>query len=107
MKNKADLSEVNVEAKLSVVEPEQLGNLVPLISQFANSQNRVNMADFTANDPFHVELEKLSRSIWAPGVGGGPHMTRWYYERARGQYADAHARERTPPSSATSRRSTR
>jgi len=93
---KADLSEVHVQAKLSVVEPEQLNQLVPRISQFANSQNRVNMADFTANDPFHVELEKHSRTVWAPGVGGGPQMTRWYYERARGQYADAHARERTP-----------
>ncbi|MDC5696316.1 AIPR family protein [Intrasporangium calvum] len=96
VKTKADLSEVHVESKLSVVEPDRLSELVPLISQFANSQNRVNMADFTANDPFHVELEKLSRIVWAPGSGGGPHMTRWYYERARGQYADAHARERTP-----------
>ena len=27
-------------------------------------------------------------------------MTRWFYERARGQYADAHARERTPAQAA-------
>ncbi len=54
------------------------------------------MADFTANDPFHVELEKLSRTVWAPAPDGSHQMTRWYYERARGQYADAHARERTP-----------
>ena len=71
-------------------------NLVPRISQFANSQNKVNMADFSANDPFHVEVEKLSRSVWAPGKDGTARMTRWFYERARGQYADAHARERTP-----------
>ena len=96
VKTKADLSNVFVQAKLSVVVPEQLEELVPRISQFANSQNRVNMADFTANDPFHVELEKLSRTIWAPGASGTHQMTRWFYERARGQYADAHARERTP-----------
>ncbi len=96
VKTKADLSNVAVQGKLSVVDPEQLKELVPLISRFANSQNRVNMADFTANHPFHVELEKLSRKIWAPGVGGGPARTRWYYERARGQYADAHGRVTTP-----------
>lgn len=96
VKGKQDLSDVYVQAKLSVVEPTHLMNLVPRISQFANSQNKVNMADFSANDPFHVEIEKLSRSVWAPGKGGTARMTRWFYERARGQYADAHARERTP-----------
>ena len=60
-----------VQAKLSVVEPTDLMSLVPRISQFANSQNKVNMADFSANDPFHVELEKLSRTVWAPAAEGG------------------------------------
>lgn len=96
IKNKADLEDIWVQAKLSVVAPELLADLVPRISQFANSQNRVNMADFTANDPFHVQIEKLSRTVWAPAAAGGSQMSRWFYERARGQYADAHARERTP-----------
>ncbi|NYE38019.1 hypothetical protein F4692_003164 [Nocardioides cavernae] len=96
VKGKQALADIYVQAKLSVVEPTHLMNLVPRISQFANSQNKVNMADFSANDPFHVEVEKLSRSVWAPGKGGTARMTRWFYERARGQYADAHARERTP-----------
>lgn len=96
VKGKQDLSNIFVQAKLSVVEPTNLMSLVPRISQFANSQNKVNMADFSANDPFHVEVEKLSRSIWAPGKDGTARMTRWFYERARGQYADAHSRERTP-----------
>ncbi len=47
-----------------------LMDLVPRISEFANSQNKVNMADFSANDPFHVEVEKLSRTVWAPGKDG-------------------------------------
>lgn len=96
LKNKVDLDDIWVQAKLSVVAPELLADLVPRISQFANSQNRVNMADFTANDPFHVRIEKLSRTVWAPAASGGSQMSRWFYERARGQYADAHARERTP-----------
>lgn len=96
VKNKANLTGIYVQAKLSVVEPTLLMDLVPRISEFANSQNKVNMADFSANDPFHVEIERLSRTIWAPARAGTVDMTRWFYERARGQYADAHARERTP-----------
>ena len=96
VKNKIDLSQIHVQAKLSVVEPTLLMDLVPRISEYANSQNKVNMADFSANDPFHVEIERLSRTVWAPGKAGTGDMTRWFYERARGQYADAHARERTP-----------
>lgn len=96
VKSKADLSDIFVQAKLSVVKADQLEGLVPKISLYANSQNRVSMADFSANDPFHVELEKLSRTIWAPGKSGTNELTRWFYERARGQYADALGRERTP-----------
>ena len=96
VKNKADLSDLVVQAKLSVVAMDKRDELVAQISVFANSQNRVNMADFTANDPFHVELERVSRTVWAPPRATTTDMTRWFYERARGQYADAHARERTP-----------
>jgi hypothetical protein len=95
-KAKADLSNVHVQAKLSVVDPEHLESIVPKISEFANSQNKVNTADFSANHPFHVRVEELSRTVWAPAADGGQHMTRWFYERARGQYADELARERTP-----------
>jgi hypothetical protein len=95
-KGKASLTDVRVQAKLSVVAPLRLREVVPLISQYANSQNAVKSADFSANHPFHVRLEELSRSIWAPGVGGGPLMTRWFYERARGQYLDALGRAGSP-----------
>ncbi len=95
-KGKVDLSDVFVQAKLSVVDADHLMSLVPKISEFANSQNKVNMADFSANDPFHVEIERLSRSVWSPGQLGTTAMTHWFYERARGQYADAHVRARTP-----------
>ena len=43
-----------------------------------------------------MELEKITRSLWAPAADGSGKETRWFYERARGQYADALARERTP-----------
>lgn len=92
MKDKADLSRVAVQAKLVVVTQAQLETLVPLISRYANSQNKVNETDLSANEPFHVQLEELSRTIWAPPATGQQRNTRWFYERARGQYQDAQAR---------------
>jgi len=85
-----------VQAKVTVVAPEQLDEIVPLISRYANSQNRVTEADLRANDPFHVEVESLSRTVWTPAAGHGLRQTRWFYERARGQYRDALSREGTP-----------
>jgi hypothetical protein len=95
-RDKADLSGIFVQCKLSVIPEDQINDIVPLISRYANSQNKVSDADFFANDPFHVSIEELSRTVWAPVVGGSSRNTRWFYERARGQYADAKARENTP-----------
>jgi hypothetical protein len=95
-KDKAEVSRLGIQAKISVVAPDDIANLVPLISRYANSQNKVSEADFSANEPFHVKLEALSRSIWAPATDGTQRQTRWFYERARGQYQDAIAREGTP-----------
>lgn len=95
-KDKANLQGIFVQAKISVIPEDQLEHIVPLISRFANSQNKVNDADFYANDPFHVEIEGLSRTVWAPPVDGSSRQSKWFYERARGQYLDAKAREGTP-----------
>jgi hypothetical protein len=95
-RDEADVSHIHVQAKVTVVEGNRLNEIVPLISRYANSQNRINEADFSANDPFHVRVEELSRTIWAPATGGAQRQTKWFYERARGQYADALGREGTP-----------
>ncbi|MCZ8186200.1 MAG: AIPR family protein [Beijerinckiaceae bacterium] len=88
----SDLSRVSVQMKLSIVSPERAEEVVPKISEYANSQNKVNAADFFANHPFHIELEKLSRRVYAPSPDGGFIQTKWFYERARGQYADERGR---------------
>lgn len=85
----ADLSKVFVQMKLSIVPQDKSIDIVPKISEFANSQNRVNAADFFANHPFHVRLEEFSRRIFAPSPDGTFRESKWYYERARGQYQDA------------------
>ena len=92
LRNKVDVSLTFLQMKLSVVDPERATRLVPKISEFANSQNRVNAADFFSNHPFHVRIEEFSRRIHAPSADGTFRESKWYYERARGQYADARAR---------------
>lgn len=94
-KIKADLSHVHVQMKLSVINTSsEMDEIVPKISAFANTQNKVQIADFSANDPFHRKIEELSRTIWAPPQGGLKPQN-WFYERARGQYSDMLSREST------------
>ncbi|MDZ7640954.1 MAG: AIPR family protein [Desulfurivibrio sp.] len=90
-KDKKDLSKIFVQVKLSIVDSERSIDVVPRISEYANSQNKVNAADFFANHPFHIRIEKFSRRIWAPNKEGQLRQTKWFYERARGQYLDAQA----------------
>ena len=51
----------------------------------------MNAADFFSNHPIHVRIEDFSRRIYAPASDGGHKQTKWFYERARGQYLDAQA----------------
>lgn len=83
---KPDLANVHVQMKLVVVDEDRAKELVPSISRFANSQNKVSEADFFSNSPFHVRMENLSRRLLAPAQPGVHFQTRWFYERTRGQY---------------------
>ncbi|MFA4885878.1 MAG: AIPR family protein, partial [Desulfotomaculaceae bacterium] len=92
-KIKADLTNVFVQMKLSVIEDAtQMDEIVPKISAYANTQNKIQVADFSANDPFHRKIEEISRVTWAPAQGGMKPLN-WFYERARGQYADMLTKE--------------
>jgi hypothetical protein len=89
LRDKADVSRIAVQVKLNRVrEARALDELVGHISKFANSQNKVSVSDLSANDPFNQKLEELSRTTWAPAAGGSQTETKWFYERARAQYAD-------------------
>lgn len=92
MVRKVDLSAVAVQVKLSIINPERTNEVVPKISEYANSQNRVSPADFFSNHPFHVRIETLSRRVFAPAADGSFKQSKWFYERARGQYLDARSR---------------
>ncbi|MGY6550473.1 MAG: AIPR family protein [Erythrobacter sp.] len=82
----ADLSRVFVQMKLTVIDPEKVEKIVPLISRYANTQNKVTEADFFSNHEFHVEMQKISRRLAAPAAASSLATTKWFYERARGQY---------------------
>ncbi|QYL17782.1 AIPR family protein [Mycolicibacterium pallens] len=84
----ADLDPVHVQMKLVVVDPELAAQMVPDISRYANSQNRVSEVDFFSNSPFHVRMEDLSRRTLVPAKSGVNYQTKWFYERTRGQYAN-------------------
>ncbi len=109
-RDRLDLSRVHVPAKITRLPPANVEEMVPKISRFANTQNVIQEADFSSNEPFHISLERLSKDIWAPGE-----RTRWFYERSRGQYQTALSiegtteararafRERTPPANRISK----
>lgn len=90
--DRIDVSRVAVSMKLTRVQPEKLGEFVPLIAKYANTQNPVQLADLSANNEFHIAIERLSELIWSPGE-----ECRWFYERARGAYEVARMRAGTTP----------
>lgn len=88
LQNDLDLNKVYVPMKLSVISDiNDMDFIVPKISAFANTQNKVQIADFSANDPFHRAVEELSRAKSMP-EGQSQKNKIWFYERARGQYSD-------------------
>ena len=91
-----DISQVNVQIKLTVIrEQSKTEEMVGFISKYANSQNKINMSDFSANDPYHIEMTRLAEKIYVPSENGKSTL-RWYYERARGQYMVDVNRQPTP-----------
>lgn len=84
----ADLSKVYVQGKIVTVDPTRFNEVVPLISRFANSQNKVTDPDLQANHRFHIGLERVAKREWTPGQ-----TSMWLYERARGSYQTARSKE--------------
>lgn len=92
--DKADISNIYVQMKISVVKKqEQFSDIVSLISKYANTQNKVNNADFSANNQALIEFEKLSRYTLTPLSSDSSLQTYWFFERARGQYKTMRQKE--------------
>lgn len=83
-----ELGKVFVPMKISVIrDPDNSEEIVKAISTYANSQTAIKNSDFSANEPYLVDLENLSRSEWVPNGNNRP-VCKWYFERTRGQYLD-------------------
>lgn len=90
----ADISNVYVQMKLTVIKDEEKKNeTVPYISRYANSQNKVSELDLTSNSPFLQRLEELSRTTYAVDAYDKNKQTIWFFERVKGQYKEALNRE--------------
>lgn len=88
-KDKALLDNIYVQMKLTAIDEttqEETDELIRNISRSSNSQNKVSDADFFASHPFHRRMEQISRHMFAPASSGAQYETKWFYERARGQY---------------------
>lgn len=97
-KYKADLSDISVQMKLIVINDErEIGTLVPKISEYSNTQNKVSTADLNANDPPHPELHEISKRLRAPDPTGGSRETYWFYEKSRGSYEETKNLEAKTP----------
>jgi len=83
-KDSLSLDHVSVPVKIIKVGGADLSVMVSSISRAANRQNAVPLADFSANDPFHQQIETLANTTWLNDGKG-----RWFYERARGSYLAA------------------
>jgi hypothetical protein len=95
-KDRVDISQIFVQVKFSIIEnPDQYSEIVSRISRYANTQNKVNDADFSANNAALVAFEKLSRYILSPVTVHNNLQTCWFFERARGQYKTLRSREGT------------
>lgn len=90
--SKLDISKVAVQMKLSVVKDiEKTHEFVSKVSQYANTQNKVNPSDFFSNSPFHKEFKDYSKKTRVPALGGSQIQTHWFYERVRGEYLNEQA----------------
>ena len=93
-KDKVDISNIYVQVKLSIVKKkDEYTTIVSDISKYANTQNKVNNADFSANNLVLVELEKVSRYVMTPITPERTMQTYWFFERARSQYKNSRLKE--------------
>ncbi len=93
--NISKLSKVFVSMKVSVIkDKEKQSVIVQKISKYANTQSAVKKSDFNINEQFLVDIENQSRQEWCKTPTGKP-ISKWFFERTRGQYLDKAKRNNT------------
>ena len=93
-RDNAEIDDIYVQTKLSLIKDrDNINEIVNRIAEYSNTQNKVSTSDLSSNNPYHIEMEKLSRSIWVSPNETSSVQTRWFYERARGQYRNTRNKE--------------
>lgn len=84
---KKNLDRVLVPMKISVIKNANNSyEIVKHISKYANTQNKINDADLSANDPILVEIEKMSRYMLTPITIDSNQQHYWFFDRISRQY---------------------
>ncbi|MDB4559629.1 AIPR family protein [Flavobacteriaceae bacterium] len=81
-KDELNIENVHVQVKLSVIhDKENYTSYVSKISEYSNTQNKVNKSDFFSNTYFHRRFKEISKIIRVSGTS-----SKWFYERVKGEY---------------------
>ena len=84
---KENMDKILVPMKISVIKnADDSYEIVKHISKYANTQNKINDADLSANDPIFVEIEKLSRYMLTPMTIDSNQQHYWFFDRISRQY---------------------
>lgn len=85
--NRANLANVLVPMKISVIKDKVNSyEIIKSISKYANTQNKINDADLSANEPILVEIEKISRYMLTPISVKSNIQHYWFFDRISKQY---------------------
>lgn len=98
-KHNARITDIYVQMKLTTIKnTEMFTTTVGRIAEYANTQNKISISDLSSNKEGLILLEHLSRTLWAPPKPGESYQTKWFFERARGQYKNERIRQGFTPS---------
>ena len=86
-KKPRSVEDIYVLMKLTVAPPQIASEIVPRISQYANTQNAVKKSDLDSNNEFQKLMEYYSRNTRIPQMNGELGNKKWYYERTRNQFS--------------------
>lgn len=79
------LQSVYVPMKITVVDGADEQELVPRISQYANSQNAVSKSAFESNSQFQIQIDRTISTLHPTSQS----QLTWFYERLEGAYRQA------------------
>ena len=84
-KDRSDLNRVYVPVKITELKKDKYyGNTVNNISKAANTQTAIRSSDFYANNPFLIEIERLTQKN--PVSRNGGENIYYFFERMSGQF---------------------